>query len=74
MRPPLSSRPEPGLGTDADPSPDRHADKERLFKQFQKHPDNPFNQVSVAYNATQEDKVAAHKALLAERERAMRMD
>ncbi|KNZ56579.1 hypothetical protein VP01_2371g1 [Puccinia sorghi] len=30
-----------------------------LYKQFQKHPDNPFNQVTVAYDATKEDKVAA---------------
>ncbi|PLW15552.1 hypothetical protein PCANC_01891 [Puccinia coronata f. sp. avenae] len=30
-----------------------------LYKQFQKHPDNPFNQVTVSYDATKEDKVAA---------------
>ncbi|KAH9453147.1 hypothetical protein Pst134EB_017079 [Puccinia striiformis f. sp. tritici] len=30
-----------------------------LYKQFQKHPDNPFNQVNVSYDATKEDKVAA---------------
>lgn len=29
--------------------------KELMFKEFKKHPDNPFNQVSVDYNATQED-------------------
>ncbi|KAG9017135.1 hypothetical protein FRB90_001610 [Tulasnella sp. 427] len=28
-----------------------------LYKQFQKHPDNPFNQQTVAYNATQEEKM-----------------
>lgn len=30
-----------------------------LYKQFQKHPDNPFNQLTVSYDATKEDKVAA---------------
>lgn len=30
-----------------------------LYKEFQKHPDNPFNQLTVAYDATKEDKVAA---------------
>lgn len=29
------------------------------YKDFQKSPDNPFNQVSVAYNATKQDKVDA---------------
>ncbi|PWN53185.1 DUF1014-domain-containing protein [Violaceomyces palustris] len=33
-----------------------------LFKQFQKHPDNPFNQVSVAYDATKEEKLSALQA------------
>ncbi|EJD49055.1 DUF1014-domain-containing protein [Auricularia subglabra TFB-10046 SS5] len=33
--------------------------KDLLFKQFQKSPDNPFNQVLVAYDATKEDKVKA---------------
>ena len=30
-----------------------------LYKNFQKSPDNPFNQQTVAYNATKEDKVNA---------------
>jgi len=30
-----------------------------LYKQFQKSPDNPFNQVSIAHNATKEEKVEA---------------
>ncbi|KAN0062502.1 hypothetical protein ACQY0O_005033 [Thecaphora frezii] len=29
-----------------------------LYKEFQKHPDNPFNQVTVAYDATKEEKLA----------------
>ncbi|KIO25585.1 carbohydrate-binding module family 1 protein [Tulasnella calospora MUT 4182] len=29
---------------------------EIMYKQFQKHPDNPFNQQTVSYNATQEEK------------------
>jgi len=33
--------------------------KDLLFKQFQKAPDNPFNQTTVEYNATTEDKVDA---------------
>ncbi|EGF99250.1 uncharacterized protein MELLADRAFT_68718 [Melampsora larici-populina 98AG31] len=33
-----------------------------LYKQFQKHPDNPFNQTVVSYDATKEDKVAALKS------------
>ncbi|KAG8893655.1 hypothetical protein FRC01_013450 [Tulasnella sp. 417] len=28
-----------------------------MYKQFQKHPDNPFNQQTAAYNATQEEKM-----------------
>lgn len=30
-----------------------------LYKQFQKSPDNPFNQQTVSYNATKEDKLSA---------------
>lgn len=30
-----------------------------LFKQFQKSPDNPFNQVTVSYDASKDEKVAA---------------
>lgn len=41
-----------------------------LYKQFQKAPENPFNQVSVAYNATKDEKVSALKESRAERERA----
>lgn len=31
--------------------------KERLFKQFQKHPDNPYNQLTAAYNTTRDGKI-----------------
>lgn len=30
-----------------------------LYKDFQKSPDNPFNQVNIAYDSTKEEKVAA---------------
>lgn len=30
-----------------------------LYKEFQKHPDNPFNQLTVAYDATKDEKLAA---------------
>ncbi|TCD63979.1 hypothetical protein EIP91_004712 [Steccherinum ochraceum] len=33
--------------------------QELLFKQFQKSPENPFNQVTVAYDASKDDKVDA---------------
>lgn len=29
--------------------------KQRIRKEFEKHPDNPFNQVTAAYNATRDD-------------------
>ncbi|WVQ86093.1 hypothetical protein IAT38_008261 [Cryptococcus sp. DSM 104549] len=35
-----------------------------LYKQFQKAPENPFNQAKIAYNATQEEKVAALKEIM----------
>ncbi|CED84814.1 Uncharacterized conserved protein [Phaffia rhodozyma] len=45
--------------------------KERLFKQFQKHPDNPFNQVSVRYNADKEERLDALKAANAAQEKRL---
>jgi len=36
--------------------------KELLYKQFQKSPDNPFNQTTVDYNASKEEKVSALKS------------
>ncbi|CAG8725712.1 5858_t:CDS:2, partial [Acaulospora colombiana] len=35
--------------------------KDLLFKSFQKSPDNPFNQTTVSYDATKEEKVEALK-------------
>ncbi|PFH53556.1 hypothetical protein AMATHDRAFT_1208 [Amanita thiersii Skay4041] len=35
--------------------------KDLLFKQFQKSPDNPFNQTTIAYDATKEEKLEALK-------------
>lgn len=35
--------------------------KELLFKSFQKSPDNPFNQTTVSYDATKEEKIEALK-------------
>lgn len=32
---------------------------ELLYKQFQKSPENPFNQLTVGYDATKEEKLAA---------------
>ncbi|THH30811.1 hypothetical protein EUX98_g3375 [Antrodiella citrinella] len=44
--------------------------QEILFKQFQKSPENPFNQVTVAYDASKDDKVdALSKKRLAVEER-----
>jgi len=44
--------------------------KDLLYKQFQKSPDNPYNQVSISYDATKEEKVEAlkgKKALIEDR-------
>lgn len=40
-----------------------------LFKQFQKAPENPFNQVIVAHNATKEERVEALQAAIADKEK-----
>ncbi|ORY55750.1 hypothetical protein BCR35DRAFT_310006 [Leucosporidium creatinivorum] len=47
---------------------------ERLFLAFKKHPDNPFNQVSLSYDATKADKVAALQAQKDEIARRLRDD
>ncbi|KAH9483641.1 Coiled-coil domain-containing protein 124-like protein [Psilocybe cubensis] len=46
--------------------------KDLLYKQFQKSPDNPFNQVTIEYNATKDDKVEALKAKQAQIEQRLR--
>lgn len=42
-----------------------------LYKEFQKHPDNPFNQVSVAYNADKETKLAVLQKQREEKEKRL---
>lgn len=45
---------------------------DRLYKDFQKSPDNPFNQVSMDYNSTKDEKVEALKQLRADTEARLR--
>jgi len=44
-----------------------------LFKQFQKAPENPFNQVTAAYNATKDDRVDALKSQLQAKEQKFKV-
>ncbi|KAM6500985.1 Protein of unknown function (DUF1014) domain containing protein [Amanita muscaria] len=46
--------------------------KELLYKQFQKSPENPFNQATVAYDATKEEKVEVLKKKRVEIEERLR--
>ncbi|CAA7260852.1 unnamed protein product [Cyclocybe aegerita] len=46
--------------------------KDLLYKQFQKSPENPFNQVTVSYDASKEAKVEALKGKKAEVEQRLR--
>ncbi|KAF7298478.1 hypothetical protein MKEN_01372900 [Mycena kentingensis (nom. inval.)] len=46
--------------------------RDRLFKAFQKSPDNPFNQSTVAYDATKEEKVEALNKKKAQVEQRLR--
>jgi len=46
--------------------------QEMLFKQFQKSPENPFNQATIAYDASKEEKVEALKKKNAEVEDRLR--
>ncbi|WOO82071.1 Coiled-coil domain-containing protein [Vanrija pseudolonga] len=48
--------------------------QEILYKQFQKSPDNPFNQVSVAYNASKDERVDMLNATTRAREAKYRVD
>lgn len=43
-----------------------------LYKQFQKHPDNPFNQLTVAYDASKDDKLAALESKRSQTEKRLR--
>jgi len=47
--------------------------KDLLYKQFQKSPENPFNQTTVAYDAKREEKVAAFGSKKAEVEERLRV-
>ncbi|OWZ66325.1 hypothetical protein AYX14_05999 [Cryptococcus neoformans] len=42
--------------------------RDMLYKQFQKAPENPFNQAKIAYNATKDEKVEAYKKIMESRE------
>jgi len=46
--------------------------KDMLYKQFQKSPENPFNQNTISYDATKEDKVEALRAKKAQTEERLR--
>ena len=43
-----------------------------MFKQFKKSSENPFNQVTVAFDATKEEKVEALRKVREETERRLR--
>lgn len=43
-----------------------------LYKQFQKHPDNPFNQLTVSYDASKEEKLSALEAKRNQKESRLR--
>lgn len=45
-----------------------------IYKQFQKAPENPFNQAKIAYNATKDEKVDALKQVMDSREAKYRVD
>jgi len=46
--------------------------KDLLYKQFQKSPENPFNQVVVSYDATKDEKVDALKKKTEQTEERLR--
>ncbi|KAF8589709.1 DUF1014-domain-containing protein, partial [Ramaria rubella] len=48
--------------------------KDLLFKQFQKSPDNPFNQTLVAYDASKDEKVEALRKKKEQVEERLRQD
>ncbi|RXK41958.1 hypothetical protein M231_00679 [Tremella mesenterica] len=48
--------------------------RDMLFKQFQKAPENPFNQAQVAYNANKEEKVGALQNIMDAREAKYKVD
>ncbi|KDR81940.1 hypothetical protein GALMADRAFT_240270 [Galerina marginata CBS 339.88] len=46
--------------------------KDLLYKQFQKSPDNPYNQTTISYDASKDEKIEALKARKAEVEERLR--
>lgn len=48
--------------------------RDLLFKQFQKAPENPFNQAQVAYNATKDERVDTLRQVMDAREAKYRVD
>jgi len=49
----------------------RNQKVEQIRKEFEKHPDNPFNQVNATYNASREDMAAIRDATKADKERRL---
>jgi hypothetical protein len=49
----------------------RNQKVDQIRKEFEKHPDNPFNQVNATYNASREDMAAIRDATKAEKERRL---
>lgn len=45
--------------------------KQRIYEEFQKSPENPFNQVNVAYNATGEDVSATRDSVMKSKEKRL---
>jgi hypothetical protein len=44
---------------------------EQIRKEFEKHPDNPFNQVTATYNASREDMAAIREAEQSKKEKRL---
>lgn len=44
---------------------------DQIRKEFEKHPDNPFNQVNASYNATREDMAAIREGVKSDKERRL---
>lgn len=44
---------------------------DQIRKEFEKHPDNPFNQVNASYNATREEMAAIRDGVKSDKERRL---
>jgi ATP-dependent exoDNAse (exonuclease V) alpha subunit len=49
----------------------RNQKVEQIRKEFEKHPDNPFNQVTAAYNANKEDMAAIREGEMTKKEKRL---